>query len=197
MLVNAIQDTCPTGDVRLSRVFMKYLFGNPPPPPAEVEALQEGLEFGELRSEDMARVIDTSSIKRNRETLLLLENAAVFSVTRDNKVAIAWAFISFDGSLATWWVEGEWRGKGIEKAVVKKVLWGMGEGTRREGVVWVHADVAEDNLASKRGLVGLGGVEGWSVRWLWVDLKGFGRNYRVDVGGYSNGAGQVHPNGSS
>jgi hypothetical protein len=37
-----------------------------------------------------------------------------------------------------------------------------------------HADVALDNWNSRRGMVGLGGVEGWIVRLLYVDLDGLG-----------------------
>lgn len=176
LLVSVVQDIFPAADVRLSQVFIKYLFRGPPPSVQEREVLQGGLEFGELRSEDMDRVIATSSIRRIKETLLLLRNAAVFSVTGYKKVAIAWAFISLDGSLTTWWVEEEWRGKGLGKAVAKKVLNRMWEGGRQDGsekgnVAWGHADVAVENWTSRRGLAGLGGVEDWVVRWIWVDLK--------------------------
>lgn len=172
LLVNVVQDICTIGGVRLSQEFMKYLFHHPPPPPP---SQIDGLEFGELRSEDMGRVIATSSIRRHKDTLLLLKNAALFKVTGDKKIPIAWAFIGFDGSLATWWVEKEWRARGCGTAVARKVMQHWRNGSKEGNLALLgHADVVVDNWTSRRGMVGLGGVEGWIVRWLYVDLNGLG-----------------------
>ncbi|KAI5837441.1 hypothetical protein DFP73DRAFT_601011 [Morchella snyderi] len=174
LLVNVVQDICTAGGVRLSQEFMKYLFHHspPPPPPSQIVG---GLEFGELRPEDMGRVIATSSIRRHKDTLLLLKNAALFKVTEDKRIPIAWAFIGFDGSLATWWVEEGWRARGCGTAVARKVMQHWRNGSKEGNLaLWGHADVVVDNWTSRRGMVGLGGVEGWIVRWLYVDLNGLG-----------------------
>lgn len=63
-------------EVRLSQEYMKYLFHHAPPlPPLN---LVDGLEFGELRPEDMDLVIATSSIRRHRDSLLSRKNAAYY-----------------------------------------------------------------------------------------------------------------------
>jgi hypothetical protein len=174
LLVNVVQDICTAGGVRLSQEFMKYLFHHSPPPPPPSQIV-DGLEFGELRPEDMGRVIATSSIRRHKDTLLLLKNVALFKITGDKRIPIAWAFIGFDGSLATWWVEREWRARGCGTAVARKVMQHWRNGSNEGNLaLWGHADVAVDNWTSRRGMVGLGGVEGWIVRWLYVDLNGLG-----------------------
>lgn len=132
-----VQDICTVGGVRLSQEFMKYLFHHSPPP-----SQIDGLEFGELRPEDMGRVIATSSIRRHKDTLLLLKNAALFKVTGDMRIPIAWAFIGFDGSLATWWVEREWRARGCGTAVARKVIQHWRNGSKKGNLALLgHADV--------------------------------------------------------
>lgn len=109
---------------------------------------------------------------------------------------VAWAFLGVDGSLKSLHVEAEHRGQGLAKAVSRRLFRSLGDdalamgfravdhddndddGARREGVGgfngrgegWAHSDVAEGNVESAGVARGLGGKEGWRVRWVSVDL---------------------------
>lgn len=96
---------------------------------------------------------------------------------------IAWAFLGVDGSLTSLHVESEHRGRGLAKAATKRLFKqlvedpvavgfkpaeGLEGGPRDEA--WAHSDVTVDNLGSTGVAKGLGGREGWLVRWASVDL---------------------------
>lgn len=92
---------------------------------------------------------------------------------------IAWAFMGVDGSLTSLHVEPAHRGKGLAKAVGGMLLRGlagdpgaMGFAPVGEGDVvgMAHSDVAVGNVESAGVAKGLGGREGWRVRWVSVDL---------------------------
>ena len=112
---------------------------------------------------------------------------------------IAWAFLGVDGSLTSLHVESEHRGRGLAKAATKRLfkqlvedpvavgfkpVEGLEGGPRDEA--WAHSDVTVDNLGSTGVAKGLGGREGWLVRWASVDL---GR-VRSVVGGMNKGEAQ-------
>lgn len=99
----------------------------------------------------------------------------------------AWAFLGVDGSLTSLHVEPEHRGQGLAQAVSRRLFQtladdasalgfravegpsdGVGEYGRGEG--WATSDVAEDNVGSAGVARGLGGKEGWRVRWVGVNL---------------------------
>ncbi|EIT81239.1 hypothetical protein AO1008_11382 [Aspergillus oryzae 100-8] len=81
---------------------------------------------------------------------------------------IAWAFLGIDGSLATLHVEPEYRGQELALHVSKEAMRrGMAEGSiwrhcGEEGEAWVHANVSESNIASRRVMEKLGGDIGWT-----------------------------------
>ena len=126
---------------------------------------------------------------------------------------ISWAFLGPDGSLTSLHVEPPHRGKGLAKAVAKRLFEKLGEdrggvgfanvdvnerGKRGEDVqrngkeddkrdgkgdgdgdvegdkdrdgAWAHSDVAVENEGSAGVARGVGGREGWVVRWCHVDL---------------------------
>ena len=118
---------------------------------------------------------------------------------------ISWAFLGPDGSLTSLHVEPPHRGKGLAKAVAKRLFKKLGEdrggvgfanvdvnerGKRGEDVqrngkedrdgdvegdkdrdgAWAHSDVAVENDESAGVARGVGGREGWVVRWCHVDL---------------------------
>ncbi len=77
------------------------------------------------------------------------------------------------------------RGRGLAKAVSRRLLRcladdasGVGfravEGAEEKdgggGEGWAHSDIAETNVESAGVARGLGGQEGWAVRWVGVDL---------------------------
>ena len=107
---------------------------------------------------------------------------------------IAWAFLGVDGSLTSLHVEPPHRGLGLAKAVSRRLFrlladdapaMGFGpvvaavDGAGKEeeedggggGEGWAHSDVAVGNVGSAGVARGLGGVEGWRVRWVGVDLR--------------------------
>ncbi|KAL6715931.1 hypothetical protein ACLMJK_006892 [Lecanora helva] len=132
-------------------------------------------------------------------------------IKRDDAPLIAWSFIKSDGSLSTLHVEPAHRGKGIAKAISSRLFTQLARSPRemgfrpvgvpsasdKDGAVdgqerdpslgLAHSDVAVDNLESAGVARGLGGREGWGVRWVSVDLR------RVEgaVGGVEGGMGEV------
>ena len=110
----------------------------------------------------------------------------------------AWAFLSPDGSLTSLHVTPPHRRQGLAKAVSRRLLQrladdasAMGfrpvagydgnnnnnnnnnsrEGRRGEEEGWAHSDVAAGNEESAGVARGVGGKEGWVVRWVGVDLR--------------------------
>ncbi|KAI9813116.1 MAG: hypothetical protein M1827_004336 [Pycnora praestabilis] len=99
---------------------------------------------------------------------------------------IAWAFLGPDASLTALHVEPSHRGLGLARILTANIFaerlpdyTSVGDGALRgedyramgnDG--WAHADVGEENLASRRVCMALGGreVEGGRVSWTWVDL---------------------------
>lgn len=84
-----------------------------------------------------------------------------------------------DGSLTSLHVEPAHRGKGLAKAVGRRLFRNLVEDARGmgfvavgvgEGGLMVHSDVAVGNVESAGVARGLGGREGWRVRWVSVDL---------------------------
>ena len=129
-------------------------------------------------------------------TAIITNPTAVEGDTTKNKQAptsdaeqegelVAWAFLSHDGSLSSLHVTPAHRGQGLAKAITRKLMQelvqdplGMGFHARLggddddDGAVrgWVSADVAVGNEESKGVVRGVGGKEGWRVRWVSVDL---------------------------
>ncbi|GAB1195813.1 hypothetical protein APSETT444_005078 [Aspergillus pseudonomiae] len=91
------------------------------------------------------------------------------------EMPIAWAFLGTDGSLATLHVEPEYRGQGLASHVSKEAMrQGMAEGGiwrnyGEAGEAWVHANVLESNIASRRVMEKLGGEIGWTCTWTVVE----------------------------
>lgn len=108
---------------------------------------------------------------------------------------IAWVFLGVDCSLSSLHVDPQHRGKGLAKAVTRKLFKELAKdplsvGSRpleghtiadgvETGAGWAHADISIDNLESAGVMRGLGGKDGWRVRWVNVDLERVG----IVVGG--------------
>lgn len=139
--------------------------------------LPEGYYYGSegLKAEHVDLVKSRTHIPRERETLLAMPSVVVYH--NDNAgVPIAWGFLAFDGSLATLHVEPAHRGKGIAVKLSREVMRrGMGSGvygSDSKEVGYAHADVARDNLASRKVMEKVGGGKGWrwSVTWSVVEV---------------------------
>lgn len=98
----------------------------------------------------------------------------------EGDMPIGWAFLGFDGSLCTLHIEPEHRGKGLGGVVGKEVMKrgvdvfepsarhhhdSLGGGKEE----WFFADVAVDNVASRRVMEKMGGEIGWYVAWMVVE----------------------------
>lgn len=127
-----------------------------------------------------------TDIPKTEATLARLGSVGVrysgsgFEMQEGEGELIAWAYIGVDGSLSSLHVEPEHRGKGLAKAACRKLFRDLGvdprgmgflevEGDAMEG--WAHSDVALENKESAGVARGLGGREGWRVRWVSVDLE--------------------------
>jgi GNAT superfamily N-acetyltransferase len=144
-------------EAKESEICNKYIFTHLPPMPS----LLEGFRFGQLTTEaELQRVIDTSYIKRTMTLLSQLKNCAIFYGDKP----VAWTFVSLDGSMVTLYVEEEYRGRGLGRAVGSAIMRVM-EG---EGEYIGHVDIIKGNNASVAVVKGLEGQMGWDVKWVWV-----------------------------
>ncbi|KAJ0426953.1 hypothetical protein BJY00DRAFT_3963 [Aspergillus carlsbadensis] len=132
-----------------------------------------------------------TNIPRSREALLAMGGVALYhspqpvsSSEKEKEMPIGWAFLGFDGSLCSLHVEPEHRGRGLAGVVGREVMKrgvevfeprssgnrGVDSGDTG-GEEWFFADVAVDNAASRRVMEKMGGVAGWRVAWLVVEVE--------------------------
>ena len=172
--------------------------------------LPPGYHYSRPRAErgELKLVLSRTSIPRSEATLAKLGSVGIRYVDpvgardrlgeeeeekkeekeeKERGQLISWAFLGPDGSLTSLHVEEPHRGQGLAKAVAKRLFKALkedmgGVGFRAVGVDagWAHSDVAIENKESAGVARGLGGVEGWVVRWVHVDL---GRVRGLVVGG--------------
>jgi hypothetical protein len=161
--------------------YVKYIFA-PEIFQAENEKqsnpLPEGYHYGSegLKAEHVDLVKSRTHIPRERETLLAMPSVVVYQHNNAN-VPIAWGFLAFDGSLATLHVEPTHRGKGIaailSREIMRRGMMGSGVyGSDSKELGFTHADVARDNVASRKVMEKVGGGKGWrwSVTWSVVEV---------------------------
>jgi len=199
----------------MSIVYMKWLIAPPPlsngsggDKGERERGLPEGYCFDKVRREEgeFRLVISRTEIPRTEESLGRMGCVGI----RHDSQLIAWAFLGVDGSLTSLHVEPAHRGKGLAKAVSRKLLkqlaedpgavgfrplpaaLGGGEEGMGKGEGWADSDVAVDNLEGAGVARGLGGERGWEVRWVGVDL---GRVREVVRGGWGGDEGGGSPGG--
>ncbi|KAL5335455.1 hypothetical protein BJX70DRAFT_375023 [Aspergillus crustosus] len=136
-------------------------------------------------------VTSRTNIPRSKEALLAMGGVALFHDAPDSapekpnhgeeELPIAWAFLGFDGSLCSLHVEPEFRGRGLAAIVGREVM-KNGVGRFETGTVklkqangekekeWFFADVAVENLASRRVMEKMGGLVGWTISWMVVEV---------------------------
>ncbi|KAF3388176.1 hypothetical protein DPV78_012199 [Talaromyces pinophilus] len=161
--------------------YVKYIFA-PEIFQAENEKksnpLPEGYHYGSegLKAEHVDLVKSRTHIPRERGTLLAMPSVVVYQHNNAN-LPIAWGFLAFDGSLATLHVEPTHRGKGIaailSREIMRRGMMGSGVyGSDSKELGFAHADVARDNVASRKVMEKVGGGKGWrwSVTWSVVEV---------------------------
>ena len=152
---------------------------------------------GVLESQ-FALVQARTHIPRSREQLRLMPSSAVYVDQQKNgkekaededeagegEMPIAWAFLGLDGALATLHVEEEHRGKGLALALSKETMRnglknqgifganGIGVDSEVKGEVegWVHTEVAQYNVASRRVMEKIGGEVLSTVTWTVIEV---------------------------
>jgi len=138
--------------------------------------LPEGLRWGQLKPEHFHLVRSRTQIPRQDRTLAVLPNIGIFPSTSDahagsNPDPVAWVFVGLDGSLTTLHVEKAWRGKGLAKAITTKLFKEKMQGLwEPEQIHYAYGFVIKGNEESEGMCRSLGGVSGWMVYWLRVDL---------------------------
>lgn len=167
--VGLVREEFPGRQARLD----KFLFNVADLP--QTRKLPEGLQWGEMKEEDIAVIVARAELPRIMRTLLSMKNVGVF----DEKTGepVAWTFLGLDGSLTSLQTEPEYRGKGIAKAVAAKIfrVYTPGLAVDEQGNAWANADVYEGNVQSKSVCRSLGGRALWKTFWVRIDISKAGR----------------------
>ncbi|PVI03731.1 acetyltransferas-like protein [Periconia macrospinosa] len=164
--IGIVRDDFPGRGAKLNKFFF-----NTSDLPLERE-LPPGLRWGDMRAEDNPIVLASTSIPRVESTLLSLKSLGIFNEETDKPVS--WAFLGLDGSLTTLTTDPKYRGKGLAKALVTKLLRNHASklAVDDKGNAWAHADVYEGNKQSESVCRSLGGNAGAKIFWVRIDLKG-------------------------
>ncbi|KAL9009536.1 MAG: hypothetical protein Q9180_009392, partial [Flavoplaca navasiana] len=149
-----------------------------PHKPSSTFILPPGYTYYELEPKDLETCVRRTDIPRTAATLATWRNACVrYNGEGKGEELIAWVFISSDGSLSSLFVEPCHRGKGIARAVVRRlivmssVVVQEGDTLEEErGEGWVSSDVYLDNKGGRGVAMGVGGKEAWVCRWVGCDL---------------------------
>ena len=147
----------------------------------EGKGLAEGYVFGTLGEAELQKVLDGSPIPRTLGYLKEVVNAGVYHQSKGGeRELVAYAFLGKDGSLGGLDVATAHRGKGLAGALGAELFRRQAktfsystddESSTEDKEGWFyHADVGEDNMASRRAMEKLGGKVMWTVCWVEVDL---------------------------
>ncbi|CAI7663583.1 unnamed protein product [Penicillium manginii] len=151
-------------------------------------------KIGVLESQ-LDLVQSRTHIPRSRAQLSLMPGSAIYvdlpqgegvAEEQGEEMPIAWAFLGLDGALSTLHVEEEHRGKGLALALSKETMRRglVSEGVFGAGAVdvqgdeelvgeiegWVHTEVAQYNVASRRVMEKIGGEVLSTVMWTVVEV---------------------------
>lgn len=152
-------------------IFLAALTSTKRPP----RLLPDGFEIGRVPEEQLGTVLETSSIKRQASTMLMLPNVGLLN--KDGKL-VAWGYIGIDGSFATLYVLPDYRGRGFASLVATELLGRLSRGQFSDlgfhGTSgWAHSDVYVGNKESEGVMKSLGGEALWVNYYLWVDSSKF------------------------
>ena len=177
---------------RVSKPWIKYIFSTENIPPEPI-FLPPDSEFDTIYTQHFEVIQASSSIPRTDHylnTRIPASTALYRSSIRDID-PIAFCVTAPDRSLSTLWVNPNYRGFGLGKAVARARLLGpngmlsrpvaISRGGENDEVAetgerdiawlkWSHADVEENNTASRRICEWLGGKIHWIVVWIRVGV---------------------------
>ncbi|SPQ18225.1 ce529d9d-79b8-4ec7-bf6d-5b2dd05072ad [Thermothielavioides terrestris] len=126
----------------------KWLFRVEDLPAASAEVLPQGMRWDRVRKEDVALVLERTSIKRRE--------------LKDG-TPVAWAFMGLDGTIITLHVEEAYRRMGLAKALGCRLMREYLHEYGNDG--WGAADVFVENSGSQAFCRSIGGKLSWTLSW--------------------------------
>ena len=176
--------------LRVDEPYMKYLFPTQSSHEPRKEhngsefrvILPPGYHFGPLQYQYLPMVLDRTHIPRGLDTMASFFSIGLFY--NQEPTPVGWGFLGKDASLTSLHTEPEHRGKGLAVSLSKELFRQQNEHFRTIGdeeaqteVLWAHADVAVDNMASRKVMDKIGGKVEWETCWIEVELESLvGRN---------------------
>ncbi|KAG8878649.1 hypothetical protein FRB97_002332 [Tulasnella sp. 331] len=144
--------------------------------PASPLAVPPGFTLTPLSATEISRVIETSGIRRTREYVQMRLPYSLCLRKTDGaggtSTAAGWGLIHAEGSVGTFWIEPEFRGKGYSRYVLnglvqthRQLLAATGEDDEN---FYINVDVVKGNIAATRLFESLGWKEAWKCFWVWV-----------------------------
>lgn len=133
--------------------------------------LPAGFTVARVPKDQLDLVISTSTIPRQKATLLLQPNLGILN---SSGALVAWGYVGIDGSIATLFVLEEYRGRGFAKYVAAEMVGRYGRGDFKDlgydgRTGWVHSDVKRGNEGSEGVMKALGGEVRWEASYVWLD----------------------------
>jgi hypothetical protein len=168
----------------VSPPWMKYIVASDDVPTTNIP-IPQGAEFDTILSQHSEMMLSTSSLPRTSQYLetRISASTALYRNSDRDKPPMAFCITAPDRSMAALWVDPSYRGQGLGKSVGRNRLFGKdgmlaipsspgvrlgGQEDGKNGLS--HADVAEDNTASRRVCEWLGGKIGWNTVWIRVEV---------------------------
>jgi hypothetical protein len=144
-------------------------------------ALPDDLEIDTIRPQHFDLILSSSSIPRTRHYLQtrIPSSTALYRNSNPNTPPSAFCVNAADRCLSTLWVDPLFRNRGLGKMVTRERLLGPGGmipcpshtmGSELEKG-WSHADIASDNVGSRKICEWLGGKEMWKVIWINIEMR--------------------------
>ena len=138
--------------------------------------LPPGYSFGAMQYQHLPMVLDRTSIPRGVDTMASFFSIGLFY--NREPIPVGWGFLGKDASLTSLHTEPEHRGKGLAVLLSKELFRQQNDHFRTLGdededieVLWAHADVAENNMASRKVMEKIGGKVEWETCWIEVELE--------------------------
>lgn len=132
------------------------------------------LHFAPMKDAHLQTILDRTIIPRTIETLRQLHVIGLFN---EDEECVAWGMLGKDASISSLHTEPDHRRKGLAEAVSKQLLADQikifvdhADEAASNTIVYSHADVSKDNLASRKVMEKLGGKVMWKTAWIEVEL---------------------------
>jgi ribosomal protein S18 acetylase RimI-like enzyme len=140
-----------------------------------LEPLPEGYSICRVPANQIDTVISTSSVLRQASTYLQLPSMAILDA---KGILVAWGYIGPDGTLATLFVQPDFRGKGFAKIITVELLDRLYAGDFIDmgfdgSTGWAHSNVYDGNVESEAVMMAIGGKKICTTSYIWIDSDRF------------------------